>query len=156
MKKVLLSLAFMTIALGVFAQKQGESSVGFNLGYAFDTENATLGIDYRYSFTNAFRIAPSLSYYTKSSGLSAFVIDANVHYLFPLSDQFYFYPLAGLNLAFWDYKYLDDTESELGINIGLGGEFLVSEQVSLGLELKYVAISDADQALAAVRIGYRF
>ena len=48
-------------SIGAYAQtQQGQSSFGFNLGYNFnDVGNATIGIDYRYCVTDAFRLTPS-------------------------------------------------------------------------------------------------
>ena len=52
MKKLFLVLSMICLSLTVFAQAdKGRSSFGFNLGYAFDTEQATLGLDYRYCLT---------------------------------------------------------------------------------------------------------
>ena len=49
MKKLFLVLSMICLSLTVFAQAdKGRSSFGFNLGYAFDSEQATLGLDYRY------------------------------------------------------------------------------------------------------------
>ena len=53
MKKLFLVLSMICLSLTVFAQAdKGRSSFGFNLGYAFDSEQATLGLDYRYCLTD--------------------------------------------------------------------------------------------------------
>lgn len=90
-------------SIGAYAQtQQGQSSFGFNLGYNFnDVGNATIGIDYRYCVTDAFRLTPSITHLVKNDGLSAWAIDMNAHYVFKLSEMFGFYPLAGLSLSFW-------------------------------------------------------
>lgn len=51
-------------SIGAYAQtQQGQSSFGFNLGYNFnDVGNATIGIDYRYCVTDAFRLTPSITH----------------------------------------------------------------------------------------------
>ena len=60
MKKLFLMLMLAVISLGAFAQnRQGDQQVGFNIGYGFDSENATLGVDYRYNLTDEFRLNPS-------------------------------------------------------------------------------------------------
>ena len=72
MKKLFLMLMLAAISLGAFAQtRQGGQQVGFNIGYAFDSENATLGVDYRYCLTDEFRLNPSLTYFAKNDGVSA-------------------------------------------------------------------------------------
>ena len=78
-------LMLAVISLGAFAQtRQGGQQVGFNIGYAFDSENATLGVDYRYCLTDEFRLNPSLTYFAKNDGVSAWAIDMNAHYVFSL------------------------------------------------------------------------
>lgn len=161
MKRILLVVLLAVISLGAYAQK-GTQSVGFNIGYGFTSENATLGLDYRYNLTDAVRLSPSLSYFVKNDGLSAWNIDMNAHYVFPLSEMFGFYPLAGLNLSFWKFScMLDDhsisqNETRFGANVGLGAELYATEQLTVGIEGKYTIIKDFDQALLAVRVAYNF
>ncbi|WP_080904600.1 outer membrane beta-barrel protein [Parabacteroides sp. Marseille-P3160] len=157
MKKIFIVFSLVMIAFGASAQKQGLSSIGLSMGYGFDTENATLGIDYRYSITDEFRFAPSLTHYVKKDGLSAWSIDMNAHYVVLLSNQFAFYPIGGLSLSFWDFKWNDNTTyTRFGANIGLGGEVYATPELTVGLDLKYHIIKDFDQALFAVRVAYNF
>ena len=155
MKKLFLMLMLAVISLGTFAQtRQGGQQVGFNNGYAFDSENATLGVDYRYCLTDEFRLNPSLTYFAKNNGVSAWAIDMNAHYVFPLGSGFGFYPLGGLSLVFC--KFGENTnKTRFGANIGLGGEFYATSQFTVGLDLKYNIIKE-DQAMFAVRVGYNF
>lgn len=159
MKRIGIILMFLTMTLGVFAQNRaGSSSAGFTMGYGFDTENLTIGLDYRYSFTNELRIAPSLTHFVKNNGVSAWKIDGDVHYLFPLSSQFSFYPLGGVSLSFWKGKWgrLSDSVTRFGLNVGLGGELYATKEITVGLEFKYNFVKDLDQALVGVRVGYNF
>ena len=156
MKKLIVMCMLAIISMSAFAQtQQGQSSFGFNLGYGFNENgNALLGLDYRYNLTDEVRLAPSLSYFVKDDGLSAWAIDVNAHYVFKLSDMFGFYPLAGLSLSFWKAGPWDATR--FGANIGLGGEVYATDRVSVGLEAKYNIIKDLDAAALAVRVGYNF
>ncbi len=169
MKKFVMMLMLALFGVGAYAQtEQGKSAVGFNIGYGFDSENATLGVDYRYCITDEVRIDPSLTYFVKNHGLRAWALALNAHNVFKLSDMFGFYPLAGLSLSFWNFdggkldlgeygKYdLSDTATRLGVNIGLGGEVYASDNITIGLEVKYNIIKDFDQALLGVRVGYSF
>lgn len=154
MKKVVLLFLFAVMTLGLYAQ-QGASSVGLSVGYALDTDNTTVGIDYRYNVTDDVRIAPSLTHFMKHGGLSAWALDFNAHYVVKLDPSFGFYPLGGVSLSFWDAPH-DWDATRLGLNVGLGGEVYASRELTVGLELKYNLIQDLDQALAAVRIAYNF
>lgn len=164
MKKILFSLCMLCMSLNIFAQtRQGDQSVGLNLGYAFDSENVTLGIDYRYNVTDEIRLAPSFTHFIKNNGLSASAIDLNVHYLIPLSDVLGFYPLAGVDLSFWQNKYVqlldgyfEDNFTRVGVNLGLGAEIYATDELSVGLEVKYNIIKDFDQALVGLRVAYNF
>ncbi len=155
MKRIfmMIMLAAISSLTAVAQTKQGDSSVGLNVGYAFDSENATIGVDYRYNVTNEFRLAPGLTYLAKDHGLSAFMFDMNAHYVFEMSDKFGFYPLGGLSLSFWDGGH---SYTRFGLNLGLGGEVYATKEITVGLEAKYNIIADFDQAYMAVRVAYNF
>ena len=150
MKKFVMMLMLAVFSLGAYAQtQQGQSAVGFNIGYGFDSKNATLGVDYRYCITDAVRLSPSLTYFVKNDNHSTWAIDLNAHYVVKLSEMFGFYPLAGLSLSFWNWDAghgLSHNETRLGANIGLGGEVYATDNLSIGLEVKYNIIKDFDQA----------
>lgn len=160
MKKLIVMCMLAIISMSAFAQtQQGQSSFGFNIGYGFnDNGNALLGVDYRYNFTDEVRFAPSLTYFVKDNGLSAWAIDMNVHYVFKLSEMFGFYPLAGLDLSFWKFGAgsWSHNMTRFGANIGLGGEVYATDQITVGLEFKYNIIKDFDQPILGVRVGYNF
>gem|GEM_PF-47277 len=151
-------LMLAVFSLGAYAQtQQGQSAVGFNIGYGFDSKNATLGVDYRYCITDAVRLSPSLTYFVKNDNHSTWAIDLNAHYVVKLSEMFGFYPLAGLSLSFWNWDAghgLSHNETRLGANIGLGGEVYATDNLSIGLEVKYNIIKDFDQAMLGVRLDY--
>ena len=150
-------LMLAVFSLGAYAQtQQGQSAVGFNIGYGFDSKNATLGVDYRYCITDAVRLSPSLTYFVKNDNHSTWAIDLNAHYVVKLSEMFGFYPLAGLSLSFWNWDAghgLSHNETRLGANIGLGGEVYATDNLSIGLEVKYNIIKDFDQIIHIVEIG---
>ena len=156
MKKLFLLLTMVCLSIaGMHAQTQrGSSSVGFNLGYAFDSEQVGLGLDYRYCITDEFRLNPGVTYLVKYDHLSAWMIDLNAHYVFKLSNVFGFYPLAGLSMSFWNHPV--DNFNRFGANIGLGGEIYATDQFIIGLEAKYNIVKDVDQAMIGLRAAYCF
>ena len=159
MKKFLLFFALIISVAASAQTRQGMSSFGLNVGYGFDSKNAVIGLDYRYSFTDEIRLAPSLSCFVKNDGLSACAIDVNAHYLFQLSDMIGFYPLAGLDLSFWKAHYTDNLSStwtRLGVNVGMGVELYATQTITVGLEAKYTIVKTFDQAILGVRVGYNF
>lgn len=157
MQRWMFVLALTILSLGAYAQtEKGISSAGFTIGYGFgpDAKNATLGLDYRYNILDEVRISPSLAYFVKNDGLSAWAIDLNAHYVVQLSDMFGFYPLGGLSLSFWDVWGYNATR--FGVNIGLGGELYATKEITVGVEFKYNAIKDFHQPMLGVRVGYSF
>ncbi len=159
MKKIIAMLMLTFLSLSTFAQThQGDSSFGLNLGYGFDSENVLLGLDYRFNMTDEVRLLPSLTYFVKNNHHSAWAIDLNAHYVFPLSEYFGFYPLGGLSLSFWKWKigHLSNNQTRFGANLGLGGELYATKEITVGLEVKYNIIKDYDQAMLALRVGYNF
>ena len=159
MKKLIVMILLAVFSMGAYAQtQQGQSSFGLNIGYGFDSKNATLGIDYRYNVTDEFRLSPSITHFVKNDGVSAWAIDLNAHYVFKLSDMFGFYPLAGLDLSFWkgESGYGSENLTRFGANVGLGGEVYATDLITVGLEAKYSILKDFSQPLIAVRVGYNF
>lgn len=161
MKKFIVTCMLVILGIGASAQtRQGQSSFGVNLGYGFsDHSNVLFGLDYRYNFTDEIRFAPSFSYFVEENGLSAWAVDVNAHYVIPLSDMFGFYPLAGLDLSFWDLEFgneLHQRYTRFGVNLGLGGEVYATDQLTVGLEFRYNLIKDFNQPILGVRIGYNF
>lgn len=158
MKRLVFLIMLIACSLGVYAQtEKGQSSVGFNVGYGFEYDNVTLGIDYRYNILDEFRLNPSITHFVKNNGVSSWAIDMNAHYLFKLSSMFGFYPLAGLNLSFWDLKHPHKEDyNRFGVNLGMGAELYATREVTVGVEFKYNIIKDFDQALFAVRAAYNF
>ena len=167
MKKlfVILTLLVGAVTFASAQTREGHSSVGFSVGYGFDSEQASLGLDYRYCLSDAIRLNPGVTYLVKKDGITAWLVDMNAHYLVRLTNQFAFYPLAGLSFSAWtldgagdwfgDVK-TSDTITRLGANIGLGGEVYVTREFTVGLEVKYNIIKDLDQALLGIRLGYNF
>jgi hypothetical protein len=153
MRRVIVLFMLAVITTAGYAQK-GKTSAGFALGHAFDSENVMAGLDFRYNLTDEVRLAPSLSHFIKKNHVSAWAIDVNAHYVFDLNDMFAFYPLGGVGLSFWDFW--GHGENRFGLNVGLGGELYATKEITVGLEMKYNIVSDFDQAIAGIRIGYNF
>lgn len=151
---MIMLLVFAAVATVSYAQK-GQLSAGFNVGHAFDSNNVLTGVDFRYNLTDELRLAPSLSHFIKNNGLSAWAVDVDMHYVFPLTDMFGFYPLGGAGVSFWNMHGCKN-KSRLGLNVGLGGEVYATKEVTVGMEMKYLIVSDYDQAIIAFRVGYKF
>lgn len=152
MKKILLTVMLAgVISLAANAQTR----VGGLLGYGSEIESAALGGVAEFMINDNMGISPQLVFFfgKKEGGLkqSLWEINGNFNYYF-MQEEVDLYGLAGLNFANYKIKYDvpgfgsgSTTDSEIGLNLGLGANFHVSNDKILPFaELKYV-ISDFDQ-----------
>lgn len=162
MRIILFIGVFLFCGLNLSAQlKKGAQTLGYSIGFTTATKSGIMNADYRYSLTDAFRIAPSVSRLIKDSGYKGWLLDTNLHYLITPHKGYAFYPLVGLSFSYWDYydkekKKYSKGESFWGPNVGLGTEVYIVDELILGLDLKYNIIKKHDQALVAFRIAYHF
>ena len=153
MKKLMILISMMFFIMGsAFAQK-GIQAFGVNLGYGSEIESASIGVKYQYNITNNIRLEPSANYFFEKRGVDMFDFNANAHYLIPTENNIRLYPLAGLTFTRWD---LGKVANRLGLNIGGGAEFDVSDNLFVNMELKYQIVKDFDQAVFNVGLTYMF
>ena len=153
MKKFIVLFSMMFFIMGsAFAQK-GIQTAGVHLSYGTEIESFGIGVKYQYNITNNIRLEPSMNYFFEKNGIDMFDINANAHYLFPMANNVRVYPLAGLTFARWD---LGKVTTRLGVNIGVGDEMDITDDLILNLELKYQTVSDLDQAIFNVGVAYIF
>ena len=150
MKKFLMMACMMLFSTAMFAQ-QGAMYLGGNLNYATDYENFGIGAKAQYEFIQNLRAEASADYFFKKNDVSMWDINANMHYLFRISDKFAVYPLAGLNLAFFNH----DIPTRLGVNLGGGLEYYVASNVKIGGEAKYI-VSDNGYSRFGANFGVTF
>lgn len=156
---------------GAFAQ-QGEKAAGLNLSYGSKIKNLSIGVKGQYGITNDIRLEGAFDYFLEKNGMKMWDINANVHYLFPVTEQIKVYPLAGLSYSSWNtstevFSNNDDnyensgsassaSTGKIGINLGVGGQYELNEKVTLNAELKYQLISDFSQVVFGVGVAYKF
>jgi outer membrane protein X len=155
MKKIVFIWLAALLTISGHAQK-GHSTIGAGIGYAVDGQSITLGIDYRRHIFQNIRIAPSLAYLIRNNDLSAWHMNVDGHYVVNITGMFSFYPIGGINLSIWDNKTVEGDYVRLGFNVGLGGEWTVTKEISLGLDMKYNVITTYDQAFITTRVAYHF
>lgn len=152
MKKVLFT-ALLATAVSLTASAQ--TRVGGLLGFGSEIESLALGGVAEFMIKDNMGISPQLVFFFgKDEGnvkQSLWEINGNFNYYF-LQDQVDLYGILGLNFANYKVKYdipgfgsESVTDSEIGLNLGIGSNFTVSNENILPFaELKYV-ISDFDQ-----------
>lgn len=176
MKKLFLTLALTIMCTAASFAQKGTSAVGINLGYTIGLNDGTkvnnfgLGAKYQYNFTDAFRGELEFTYDFKDKGLSFMNYGVNLHYLINCSESFKVYPIVGLGAAtaklsvdgFYDDEddeYYDGgsaSKTHFSFNVGVGGEYLVSEHIGVSLEVKYQYIKDFSRLPIRLGVAYKF
>lgn len=155
MKKIFLSL-LLAAAYGVSANaQQGKMGAGLNLGYGTEIESVGIGAKFNWAITDHVRLSPSFNYFLENKfKTSAWEINADVHYLFNVSEKFAIYPLAGVTYSSWSAGLV--SLSYFGANVGAGFGFDLSDALTLGLEAKYSTAGLTGQVVPAIYLTYNF
>jgi opacity protein-like surface antigen len=154
MKKIL----FVTLLAGVIsltASAQTPVRIGGLLGYGSEIESLALGGIGEFMIKDNMGISPSIVVFfgkkQRNIKTSMWEINGNFNYYF-LMDQVDLYGIAGLNIAsikvksdYVQFDYISYSNTEVGLNIGMGANFKVSnDKIIPFAEIKYV-ISNYDQ-----------
>lgn len=164
MKKIIyitVSILFLFSAKS-FAQYEGTVGLGAHTGYATSIKSVGAGVNLHYYRTNRTRLAPSFTYYLPRKGQSAWQIDADAHYVLPVSWLFSVYPIAGLNYSHFKLDASkssavgeqDWTKNRIGANLGLGLQYDFRYKARVNVEYKYQFIKDFSQSVVMVGIGF--
>ena len=89
MKKFLMMACMMLFSTAMFAQ-QGAMYLGGNLNYGLhsDYKNFGFGVKAQYEFIQNFRAEASANYFLEKDNLKMWDINANLHYIFRITDNF--------------------------------------------------------------------
>lgn len=166
MKKIFMAACMMLFSTAMFAE-QGDLYVGGNLNYGMhsDYKNLGIGVKGQFEFVDHFRGEASYNYFFEKDYCKMWDVNANVHYLFNINDQFTVYPLAGLTalgakvdvpatIAGIPVGEVSDSDTKVGFNIGGGVDYFLTEKVKLNAELKYQIVKDLDRPVLSVGIAF--
>jgi len=135
MKKIILTIV---IVLGVsqFAKAQTDVGAGVLVG-AYN--NLAIEAKANFNVTDDISVSPSFDYFLVDSDFdyTMFMVSADGHYNFEVSDGFTAYPLLGLNyfnISGNGYSF----GTGIGLNIGGGATYSLSDSMKLYAEAKYV------------------
>ncbi len=164
MKKIIfLSVIFVFLfSAKSFAQYEGTVGLGAHAGYATSIKSVGAGVNLHYYHTNRTRLAPSFTYYLPRKGQSAWQIDADAHYVLPVSWLFSVYPIAGVNYSHFKFDASKSsatgeqnwTKHRIGANLGLGLQYDFGYKTRVSVEYKYQFIKDFTQSAVMVGVGF--
>ena len=83
----------------------------------------------------------------------------NAHYLFPaLDNKVKFYPLAGIGMYGTKVSYggFSSSDSDFALDFGGGAEYKLTDQISVGAELKYYIVPDMSHLCFNIGATYAF
>lgn len=167
MKRILLLMGIVFFGMTAMAQKDSKS-ISLNLAYGTEVKNVGVGLKGAYFITDEVRAELGFNRFLNKSNTNMWDINANLHYVFNLSEKVAFYPILGFTLTNWGAarevtdNVTNKTEkiwsysSRLGANFGLGAQYNISDRVFSLLEVKKQVVSDYDQTVVSLGIGMRF
>ncbi len=147
MRKLLLTLSFVTM---IAMASQAQTRLGAGFGWGSEIEELGLGINGEFFVNEKISLNPGFIFFFVDDGpfdkQDFWTFNANMNYYFAQEGSVEFYGIGGLNLSTYSVEWNDDDDSntELGINLGIGTNFVVGGSVLPYAELKYV-IGDYDQ-----------
>ncbi len=146
MKKTTILLAFTLALLLSVSTTFAQSRVGGGLAYGTEVESLGIGINGEFSATDKINIAPSFIYYFGDDNVSWWEVNGNINYIFSESSATV-YGITGLNLTGITVDlgpFGDASDTEVGLNIGIGSNFDTGGSIMPFAEAKYV-LGNADQ-----------
>jgi len=157
MKKALLLLLLVAGSLTTYAQ----SVVGGGLAYGTDIEEPGIFVEGEFYVKSNFSIAPDIIIYfvDDAPGVNRgfWEFNANINYYFTEGSA-QVYGIGGLNYATATVDidgFGKNSNSELGINLGIGSNFDINSSIMPFAEFKFT-ISEFDQAVLKFGLKYRF
>lgn len=162
-------LRSVVIAVILFAAGQANAQISAGAGVVFgsDINNVGFSINGKYAFNETWAVAPSFTFFLKKDYVSWSVLDIDANYQITTIDKLGgLYALGGLNLTFWKIDFGDEfddvwgggfnaTGSDVGVNLGLGIDIPLSEQLMLAPEVRYT-LGGANFFRVGVKLMYAF
>ncbi len=163
MKKIVFVLLAGILLTSLSAQSFDVSKLraGAGLWYASDIDNFGLSLNAVYSFTDQWEGAFGYTHIFKQDYVSWNIFDFDAHYIFVTpSDKLKVYALAGISIVSGhfdgsDFGLDDESDSDVGLNIGAGLNYDLNEDLTLSPELRFTLQDDSFMRLGA-SIQYRF
>lgn len=171
MKKNIILILALVLSANVFAQQFDQSNLRAGAGLVFATEIGNIGISFNgtYAFTEEWEGSLSFTHIFEKDYVRYNILDFDAHYVFyQHDDNLNIYGLAGLGFTFWkvtippmDFGYgmstpeMTDNGTELGLNLGVGANYKLTENLNLAPELRYT-IMDGSYLRIGARLQYMF
>jgi outer membrane protein X len=179
-KKVAIVAIALGVGISVNAQSAGDKAFGAHIAIGTDSDFPSFGIGakFQYNAADPLRLEGSFTYFFPKTeeesmfgvklkaSLSMWELGATGHYLLPVADKITLYPLAGLSVvglkakvegSGWGSSAKEsESDTNLGINLGAGLDFKITDDFFLNAELKYKIVKDWSSLWISVGITKMF
>lgn len=158
MKKFFIIALMAFVGMSAYAQSEkGDMAAGVNVSYGTMEGYNNLGIGgkFQYNLTDAIRIEPSANYFLKKDYVSMWDVNVNVQYLFNVAEKLTIYPLAGATMVGMKWEG-GEGDSEIGLNVGAGVEYKLTEKLGLNFDYKYQMVSELDRSVLSLGVVFKF
>lgn len=174
MKKIMIlfvAVMCMAATTQIQAQEKGDMAAGVQFAYGTGDSfsNIGLGVKFQWNVIDRLRLEPSFNYFFEKDMIGMWDFSANVHYQIPLGGMVDIYPLAGLGIMgvsvdvpsfdLGGYGTVDGgsaSDSEFGLNLGVGADFKLSDIWGISVEAKYKIGGEWSRLIIAAGVTYKF
>lgn len=161
MKKIFTFVCLLMLGMGMAQAQvqQGQTAVGANLVYGSEIESLGLGARFQYGIIDHLRAEVGFNGFFAHKHTTWWDVNLNAHYLLGLwNQQLYFYPLVGLNYTMTKVKIdnVSDEENHVGLNVGAGVEYELTDHFGVNLEYRHTIIRKVDQGVIGLGVNYKF
>lgn len=169
MKSLKIGVLFSTIIFLTSLSTTAQINAGLGIDHASAVDEAGLDLRIGYQFNEHLNLVGDFSLFFEDDG-GRYVknrywneFNINLHYFFAVSDtKFSPYALFGLNTTFWGVKFenqpgmgdYEDTDSEVGLNLGSGLDYNLDKNFKPFFEVKYLMTDDFNQGNITFGIKY--
>lgn len=165
-------ILFLVIAAAVLSTVQanaqtfrGQKSFGVDAGYISRNKSALAGIQFQYSFSSHFRVAPGARCIFRNNDRDAFQLDLDTHYPFNFTgNRAALYPILGVNYSWWnDHTHSPESSEDvttrkhnLGLNAGAGFEITATSTLKVHIDARYSLVKSNSSMQLTLGIAYLF
>lgn len=144
---------FLLILVSNGVNAQNNNSIGLNAGIVFldEMDFAKVGVEFNTKMSEHFRFSPSIDAYIASS--SCVSINADVDYLINPYDKWQFFPIAGVAYV---TDELDLDFNRVGLNLGIGTQYDLSEKIAFNIKAKYQLLDGSDEIVLGIGLLRKF
>jgi opacity protein-like surface antigen len=170
MKKNIILILALVFSANVFAQQFDPANLRAGAGLVYASEINNLGLTFNgvYTFNEVWEGSVGFSHIFEKNMVRYNIVDLDAHYIFYRDEEnLSVYGLAGLGFTSWKVtipgfswmgNYIPETtatDTEIGLNLGVGLNYRLTERLNLSPQLRYT-IMDGSYLRIGASVQYLF